>query len=80
MRGHIPNFHIPVSVSDLFIPTINLPILLQEIWGLILENIKIAHRHANAEIGTEAVQIPEREYISGFFVAVYNIKKICNNL
>jgi hypothetical protein len=25
-----PNFHIHVSVSDLYVPTINLPILLQE--------------------------------------------------
>jgi hypothetical protein len=29
-RGLIPNFHIHVSVSDLYIPTIGLPILLQE--------------------------------------------------
>jgi hypothetical protein len=29
LRGHIPNFHIHVFVSDLYIPTINLPILLQ---------------------------------------------------
>jgi hypothetical protein len=36
LRGHSPNFHIHVSVSDLYIPTINLPILLQEICELIL--------------------------------------------
>jgi hypothetical protein len=30
MRGHSPNFHIHVSVSDFYIPTIDLPILLQE--------------------------------------------------
>jgi hypothetical protein len=30
LRGHIPNFHIHASVSDLYIPTIDLPILLQE--------------------------------------------------
>jgi hypothetical protein len=30
LRGHSPNFHIHVSVSDLYIPTIDLPILLQE--------------------------------------------------
>jgi hypothetical protein len=28
--GLSPNFHIHVSVSDLYIPTIDLPILLQE--------------------------------------------------
>ncbi len=30
LRGHSPNFHIFVSVSDLYFPTIDLPILLQE--------------------------------------------------
>jgi len=35
-----PNFHIHVSVSDLYIPTIDLPILLQEICGLILRIYK----------------------------------------
>ncbi len=30
LRGHSPNFHIHVSVSDLYIPTIGLPIFLQE--------------------------------------------------
>ncbi len=29
-HGHSPNFHIHVSVSDLYIPAIDLPILLQE--------------------------------------------------
>jgi hypothetical protein len=29
-RPRSPNFHIHVSVSDLYIPTISLPILLQE--------------------------------------------------
>jgi hypothetical protein len=35
LRGHSPNFHIHISVSDLYIPTIDLPILLQEIYGPI---------------------------------------------
>jgi hypothetical protein len=30
MRGISPNFHIHVSVSDLYIPRIGLPVLLQE--------------------------------------------------
>ncbi len=30
LRGQSPNFHIHVSVSDLYIPTIDLPILWQE--------------------------------------------------
>jgi hypothetical protein len=29
LRGHSANFHIRVSVSDLYIPMIDLPILLQ---------------------------------------------------
>ncbi len=36
LRGYSPNFHIYVSVSDLYIPTIDLPTLLQEICGSIL--------------------------------------------
>ncbi len=31
LRGHILKFHIHVSMSDLYITTIDLPILLQEI-------------------------------------------------
>jgi hypothetical protein len=31
LHGHSLNFHIHVSVSELYIPTIDLPILLQEI-------------------------------------------------
>jgi hypothetical protein len=30
LRGLSPNIHIPVSVSDLYIPTISMPILLRE--------------------------------------------------
>jgi hypothetical protein len=30
LRGHSPNSYIHASVSDLFIPTIGLPILMQE--------------------------------------------------
>ncbi len=34
--GQSPNFHIHISVSNFYIPTIDLPILLQEICGPIL--------------------------------------------
>ncbi len=36
LRGHSPDFHIHVSVSDLYITTNDLPFLLQEICGPIL--------------------------------------------
>jgi hypothetical protein len=36
LHGHSPNFHIHVSVSKLYIPTIDLHILHQEICGPIL--------------------------------------------
>jgi hypothetical protein len=35
-RGLSPNFHIHVSVSELYIPTMGLPLLLEEICGPIL--------------------------------------------
>jgi hypothetical protein len=36
LLGHSPDFHIHVSVSDLYIPTISLPILCRKICGPIL--------------------------------------------
>jgi hypothetical protein len=65
LRGHSPNFpHIHVSVGDLFILTIDLAVLLQEIpyvGGPIL----------NVEIRTEVAQFPGKEYINGIFVTVH---------
>jgi hypothetical protein len=79
LRGHSPNFHIHVSVSYLYIPTIDLPILLLELCGPILV-IYIANRPMNVEIGTEAAQFPEKEYIKGIFVSVQKIKPTYNNI
>ncbi len=75
LRGHSPNSHIHVFVSDLSIPTINLPILLQEIMWTDPGNIQVTYRHMLVEKGTEAPQFPEKEYINGIFVAV-SISKI----
>ncbi len=68
-RGLSPNFHIHVSVSELFIPTMGLPVLLEEICRLILGIYK-SLKDMNVEIGTEAALFPEKEYINGIAVAV----------
>ena len=44
-RGLSPNFHIHASVSDLYIPTIGLPIVLEEICRPILGLINRSQTH-----------------------------------
>ncbi len=45
-HGFSPNFHIHVSVSELYIPTMGLPFLLEEICGPTLQYIKRSQTHA----------------------------------
>ncbi len=40
LRGLVPNFHIHVSMSDLYIPPIGPPILMQKIGGPIVRIYK----------------------------------------
>jgi hypothetical protein len=57
LRGLSPNSYIHVSVTDLtdlYISTICLPILLQENRWTDRGNIEIANRYMNVEIGTVA--------------------------
>jgi hypothetical protein len=56
-----PNFHTHVSVSDLYIPRIGLPILLQPNRQTGPENVKIADRYMNAGIGMRP-----HSFISGY--------------
>ncbi len=71
-RGLSPNFHIHVSVSELYILTMGLPFLLDEICGPTLGIYK-SLRHMNVETEAEAAHFPEKEYINGIAVAVWGI-------
>ncbi len=66
---------VPISphscVCERFIYFLDLPILLQENMWTDAGNIYIAHKHMIVEIGTEASQFSEKEYINRIFVAVH---------
>jgi hypothetical protein len=67
LRGHCPNFHINVSVGNLFIPTIDLPILL---WTDSENRYIIRSQTHECGNWAENEQFPEKEYINGIVVAV----------
>jgi hypothetical protein len=73
LRGHSPNFHIHVSVSDLYIPRSICLFCCRKYWMWIDREytVYIAHRHMNVDIGTEAAQFPGKKFINGIFVAVF---------
>jgi hypothetical protein len=78
LRSLSPNSELHVSVSYLrvYIPTIGLPIVLQENRWTNRENISISHRYIYVEAGTEAVQFLSWKYINRIFFAVQFTKSL----
>ncbi len=68
----VPSFHIHMSVSDLYIPTIDMPILNSVARKYVVRSWEyINHSQTHECGGTEAAHFPEKEHINGIFVAVH---------
>ncbi len=64
LRCLSPSFHIHVSVSDLYIPTIGPPIFLQQNMKTHRGNIKITHRNWNIGIVSVAALFSTLLYLN----------------
>ena len=74
LRGLSSNFHIHVSVRDLYIPRIDPHIFLQQNRQTDFGNIYIAHRHTNVEIGTAARTFSFLgTFVSTFWCCVFEV-------
>ncbi len=57
LRGLVPNSYIHVSVSDLYITRIGMPVWLQKNRQTNPGNIQNVHRYMNVEIGRQNIII-----------------------
>ncbi len=75
LHGLSPNFHIHVSVSDLYIPTIGLPVFCcRKIGGPILWIYKSLTDTWMIKFWLETAQLLFWKYINGIFVAVWMLQ------